>query len=89
MGIFELLAELCADGVTLLLVTHNLNLAARYAQRLLLLDRGRLVASGPAADVLRPDVIRPVYRWPVAVRALGLDGPDRDVPQVVPLRAEP
>ena len=86
MGIFELLHGLRAEGVTILLVTHNLNLAARYADRLLLMDRGRLVASGPARDVLLPDLIRSVYRWPIAVRALGLDASDRDVPQVIPLR---
>ena len=88
MGIFELMRELCADGVTVLLVTHNLNLAARYADRLLLLDRGRAVAAGGAHDVLRPEVIRSVYGWPVAVRPLGLAGPDADTPQVVPLRPE-
>ena len=66
--------------------THNLNLAARYADRLLLLDRGRAVVEGHAADVLSADLIRSVYHWPVAVRALGTDGPDRDAPQVVPLR---
>ena len=88
MAIFELLAGLCREGVTVLLVTHNLNLAARYAERLLLLDRGRLVAAGRADEVLRPEVIRPVYRWPVAVRPLGLGGADEAVPQVVPLRSE-
>jgi iron complex transport system ATP-binding protein len=86
MGIFELLRGLCAEGVTVLLVTHNLNLAARYADRLLLLDRGRAVVEGRARDVLTTDVVQSVYRWPVAVRALGTDGPDRDAPQVIPLR---
>ncbi len=85
MGIFELLSALRAEGVTVLLVTHNLNLAARYAQRLLLLDRGRLVAAGAPADVLRKDVVEQVYRWPVAVRALDVDG---GAPHVVPLRPQ-
>ena len=86
MGIFELLHGLRDDGVTVLLVTHNLNLAARYADRLLLMDGGRLVAAGRADEVLQPDRIRAVYRWPIAVRPLGLDGADAGVPQVVPLR---
>lgn len=88
MAIFELLRELCAEGVTVLLVTHNLNLAARYADRLLLLDRGRTAAAGSAREVLDARVLRDVYRWPVAVRPLGLDGPDADAPQVTPLRPE-
>ena len=86
MAIFELLSELRAEGVTVLLVTHNLNLAARYADRLVLLDRGRVVAAGAPHDVMQPDVIRAVYRWPITVRPLGVDGVDRDVPQVIPLR---
>ena len=85
MGIFELLRALCAEGVTVVLVTHNLNLAARYAQRLLLLDRGRVAAAGAPGDVLRADVIERVYRWPVAVHRLD---EDRGAPHVVPLRPE-
>ena len=83
MGIFELLRTLCAEGVTVLLVTHNLNLAARYARRLLLLDRGHVAAAGTPGDVLRADVIEQVYRWPVAVRPLDVDD---GAPHVVPLR---
>lgn len=86
MGIFELLRELCAEGVTVLLVTHNLNLAARYADRLLMLDGGRVAAAGSAAEVLDPAVVQSVYRWPIAIQRLGLDGPDADAPQIVPLR---
>ena len=86
MAIFELLSALRGEGVTVLLVTHNLNLAARYADRLVLLDRGRVVAGGTPHEVIDADVIRSVYRWPITVRALGVDGADRDVPQVIPLR---
>jgi iron complex transport system ATP-binding protein len=45
MTLFEMLAALAHDGVTIIVVTHNLNLAARYAQRLVLLDRGHIVLS--------------------------------------------
>ncbi|HEU0014604.1 MAG TPA: ABC transporter ATP-binding protein, partial [Longimicrobium sp.] len=51
MAIFELLRALGHAGKTVLLVTHNLNLAARYADRLVLLDRGRLAAEGTPAQV--------------------------------------
>ena len=85
MGIFELLRALCAEGVTVLLVTHNLNLAARYADRLLLLDRGHVAAIGAPDDVLRAPIIESVYRWPVAVRPLDFD---HGAPHVVPLRPE-
>ncbi|MBW3554404.1 MAG: ABC transporter ATP-binding protein, partial [Gemmatimonadetes bacterium] len=41
MGIFELLRGLADGGVTVVIVTHNLNVAARFADRLLLMHRGR------------------------------------------------
>ena len=48
MELFELLRELVADGLGVLVITHQLNLAARYADRMVLLDRGRVVARGHA-----------------------------------------
>lgn len=86
MAIFELLGALAErDGVTVVLVTHNLNLAARYAHRLLLLDRGRSVAEGTPSKVMRREVLESVYRWPLALSAHPGPGPDTGAPQVVPL----
>lgn len=86
MMIFELLAELASrDGVTVVLVTHHLNLAARYAHRLLLLDRGAAAAEGPAASVLTRETIERVYGWPVTVGAHEGPGPDAGAPQITPL----
>lgn len=90
MAIFELLGALAErDGVTVVLVTHNLNLAARYAHRLLLLDRGRAAAEGAPGRVLRRSILESVYHWPVAVTAHPGPGPDAGAPQVVPLAGEP
>lgn len=86
MAIFELLSTLSRrDGTTVVVVTHNLNLAARYADRLLLMDRGRHAAEGPPGRVLQRDVLEAVYRWPLAVVAHPGPGPDAGAPQVVPL----
>jgi iron complex transport system ATP-binding protein len=49
-----------ADVVTVGVV-HDLNLAARFADQLVLLDRGRVVASGAPADVLTRERIREVF----------------------------
>ena len=49
------------EGRTVLAVGHDLELAARYADRLLLLDEGALVAEGPPASVLTPDRIAEVF----------------------------
>ncbi|HEV2130717.1 MAG TPA: ABC transporter ATP-binding protein [Longimicrobiaceae bacterium] len=85
MGIFELLRELSAASVTVLLVTHNLNLAARYADRMVLLDRGRVAATGTPAEVLTRERVEAVYGWPVQVVPYPGPGPDTGAPQVVPL----
>jgi len=48
-------------GATVIAVLHDLTLAARWCDRLLLLDRGRLVADGKPAEVLTADRIGSVY----------------------------
>ncbi len=50
-----------AEGQTVLAVGHDLELAARYADQLLLLDEGELRAEGPPASVLTPDRIAEVF----------------------------
>jgi len=86
MAIFELLAGFSRhDGTTVVVVTHNLNLAARYADALLILDRGGVVADGAPRDVLTRDVIERTYHWPVHLHAHPGPGPDAGAPQVTPL----
>lgn len=86
MEIFELLRELAEEeGITVLAVSHNLNLAARYAHHLLLLDGGRAVAEGPPAAVLERERVEAVYGWPVTVFPHPGPGLDRGAPQILPL----
>lgn len=81
MEVLELVRRLAGQGIATLLITHHLNLAARYADRMVLLHRGRLVGDGPAPAVLQGDVVARVFDWPVAVV------PWRDgAPQVIPLK---
>ena len=47
--------------VTTVVVLHDLNLAARYCDELVLLDTGRVAAAGTPDAVLRPEVLEPVY----------------------------
>ncbi|CAN5828351.1 iron-enterobactin ABC transporter ATP-binding protein [soil metagenome] len=79
MAVWELLRELGRDGVTVLLITHNLNLAARYADQLILLDGGQVAAHGTPREVLTPETVERVYRWPVEITT------HAGAPQVVPL----
>ncbi|HEV7805761.1 MAG TPA: ABC transporter ATP-binding protein [Solirubrobacteraceae bacterium] len=54
--------------VTTIVVLHDLNLAARYCDRLILLQRGDVACCGTPAEVLTADVLEPVYE--VSVRRL-------------------
>ncbi len=89
MQIFEMIRSLVKQGVTAVLVTHSLNLAARYADYLVLMDDGRLVASGSPADVLRLDRLEQVYGWPLRLTQHPGPGPDTGAVQVTPLAAAP
>ena len=60
--VMELVGDLnTRDGTTILAVLHDLGLAAHFFPRLILLDRGRVVADGAPGDVLAPDRIREVF----------------------------
>jgi iron complex transport system ATP-binding protein len=60
--VMELLRDLATrDNVTILAVMHDINLAAHFFGRLMLLDQGRLVADGRPSGVLTPERIRVVY----------------------------
>src|SRR3954468_15382595 len=63
IGVMELVREINErDGVTIVAVLHDLALAGHFFPRVLLLDHGRLVADGPAQQVLAPAQISEVYR---------------------------
>jgi ABC-type cobalamin/Fe3+-siderophores transport system ATPase subunit len=57
------------EGGGALLVLHDLALAGAACDRLALMDRGRVLADGPPAEVLRPSVLSPVYGTEVEVVA--------------------
>ncbi len=80
----ELLRALAAEGVGVLVVAHDLTLAAAYCDRLMLLAQGSVVATGTPADVLTAANVRGVYGDRVAVLA----GPNQRVPLVVPALLE-
>lgn len=54
-------------GLTVILVSHDLNLVSQYCDRLLLLDEGRVVRLGCPQEVIVPDVLEMVYRCRVLV----------------------
>jgi branched-chain amino acid transport system permease protein len=58
MGLRDLLKRIAAKGLTILIIDHDMTLVAEVAERITVLNFGRRIADGVAADVLRqPDVI--------------------------------
>ncbi|MFH2103064.1 MAG: heme ABC transporter ATP-binding protein [Chloroflexota bacterium] len=68
------------DGLAVLVALHDLNLAARYADRVALLVQGELMAMGDPADVLTGELISRAYQLPVTV----VPHPLLDIPLVLP-----
>lgn len=63
----QLARAAAADGVGVLFVAHDLNLAARACDRLVLMTEGRIVAEGPAARVLASERLARAYQAEVEV----------------------
>ena len=75
VGLLELVRTLAHDdGLAVLVALHDLNLAARYADRIALLVEGRVTALGSPSDVLLPGLITQAYHLPVQVIPNPLDG---------------
>lgn len=58
---FRTLRALCAEGMLCVAATHDLNLAAAFCSRIILLDRGRVVADAASAEVLASGAFRQVF----------------------------
>jgi iron complex transport system ATP-binding protein len=82
MGAFELLAELAHRGRAVLAVSHQLNLVSRFANHIVLLNRGAIAAAGTPDEVMRASVLESVYEWPLVVSR----DPAIGAPTLVPLR---
>ena len=61
IDVMDMLRAEAAGGALVIAVLHDLTLAARYCDRLLLIDGGRIVADGTPAEVLTAERLRAVY----------------------------
>jgi iron complex transport system ATP-binding protein len=83
MAVFELLSRLAhEERLAVLLVSHQLNLVARFADHMVLLHRGSVAASGPPSHVMVAEVLERVYEWPLVVTR----DPAVGAPALIPLR---
>ena len=79
--LFRSLAELNqSKGTTIVMVLHDINLSARYADWLFAMRKGKLLAQGEPADILTPELIKEVYGLDCVV----MEDPVSCTPYVVP-----
>ena len=79
LRIHRLLVELARErDLAVVSVGHDLSLAARFADELVLLREGRVVAAGTPAEVLRPELLAETY----GVRVRLIDDPEGGTPLV-------
>lgn len=84
LAVYALLARFRDHrGLTIVVVSHDINLAARHCDRLVLIRDGEVVADGTPAEVLLPEPIRAVYGVDVKVTT----DPSSGRPFVIPLSA--
>lgn len=69
-AMMETLAGLAAQGMAVLMVLHDLNIAARYADEIWLMDQGQLIKAGPWREVLEPKLLSSVYQMELVEIAL-------------------
>ena len=80
--VLDLLRELNRTaGTTIIAVLHELNLAARYADELIVMCEGRIVAQGAPADVLTTEVVAEAF----GLDALVMPDPLTDTPLIIPI----
>ncbi|WP_324197933.1 heme ABC transporter ATP-binding protein [Nocardia abscessus] len=81
-AVLRLAAARAAEGAAVVVVLHDLGIAAAYADRVAVLDSGRIAADGPPRDVLTTELLTRVYQHPVEV----LDHPVTGAQLVLPVR---
>jgi iron complex transport system ATP-binding protein len=81
LDVLDLLADLNEQGRTIVMVLHDLNQAARYADRLIALRGGQIVAQGSAEEVMTPETLKQVF----GLNAQIIQDPVTGTPMAVPM----
>lgn len=82
LDVLDLLTDLNrADGTTILMVLHDLNLACRYADHLVAMKEGRVVAEGSPSEVVTEELVTDVF----GMRCSIVEDPSSGTPMIVPI----
>jgi iron complex transport system ATP-binding protein len=77
VGLLDAIRRLAAENrYTVVVVTHELNLAAEYADQVVLMQRGRCLRIGPPASIYQRELLEQVFQTPLSVE-LGSSGRPR------------
>ena len=79
LELMQVVQRVAAARVAVLVIVHDLNLAARFADRVLVMHQGKMDALGSAQEVMQPDRIARVFK----VQARVMKHPDYDCPLIV------
>ncbi|ODT70596.1 MAG: iron ABC transporter ATP-binding protein [Pelagibacterium sp. SCN 63-23] len=72
MGMMKLLRQAANDlGKTVVLVLHDINFASWYSDHIVAMKQGKVAAQGPAAEMIRPDVLSGIYEMDIKVHEIG------------------
>lgn len=72
--VYDILERLNSEGLTVIVISHDLNLAGQYCRRLVLMDSGTIVASGTPGEIIVPSLIEKVYKVKSVVETNPLTG---------------
>ena len=78
--VMALLTRLNSEGMTIIVVVHDLALAGRFMQRVIGMRDGRIAFDGPSREVLRPEPLEEVFGVPMLV----LEDPESGLPVPLP-----
>lgn len=84
-AIMRLVKNLCKRGVAVLMILHDLNLAAQYADEVHIMKNGRTYALGTPNDVFKPEIIEMAFDCPVQI----IPHPFHSCPLVIALGGQP
>lgn len=83
--VLRVVRERASEGCGVIVVLHDLGLAGAYADRIAILEHGRVAADGPPREVLDPELLSRVYRHTIEV----IERPETGELLVIPLRGGP
>ncbi|XXZ52546.1 ABC transporter ATP-binding protein [Streptomyces cavourensis] len=81
IDVLDLVDDLHESGCTVVMVLHDLNLAARYSDNLIVMRSGRILAQGHPRDVITAELLHEAFGLQAAV----IDDPVGDRPLIVPI----